>query len=472
MKQKSRIWLFHMASLLILVNLMPGWRLAGVGARIWLVWLIVAAGGALLLVGGCRRSRKWTALDCMLGGCLVWNFLQIIGSAVKMEACEEGNISVMGLVILFFYASVIEISCRVLMKALLVCAVPVYIRLLWYFLVNPSNAFNIMPLLEGEALPSFLLIIAVAAAEGYCSGWSREAKTEKRAGIRDGFYMGMAFVSYFLLFLDGNMIGILLVGMSFPVSILLHRPEKEFVRRTMQMAFVCFFLLSNMSLLVNYTALVKVEVVYYLEDSVYLELLIALAGVLFFSWWDKLPEGEGVILHGLQKGTVWVLSGAGVCLFLLLAMGSRLEGMQDGMSMTLLHRFTDALREYCAGHNGSFYDALAAGGVVGGLWLICTCLLLAGRLMRQVRLKRAGSAAAMAVVLYLAQSLFFSQRAASAPIYVVLLASALCGREDGQGDDAAAQLWCGMKEWLRGRRIFKKRHLEKNHQTGKMKESG
>ena len=232
--------------------------------------------------------------------------------------------------------------------------------------------------------------------------------------------------------LDGNVIGILLGCLAFPVSILLHRPEKEFVRRTMQMASAFFFLLSNMPLLVRYAPLVKTGGAWSLEDGVCLNLALALAGVLFFSWWDRLPEGRGVLLHGFQKGLSWALAGAGLILFLLLIMGERLEGMGEGMGINLLGHFSAAAREYCAGHNGSFYDGVEKFGLIGGVWVICIILAAVQQMGRRGRRHRSGDifgGDTLILAVCLAQAVFFSQQAAAAPLYVAVVARVLYFRE-------------------------------------------
>ena len=276
--------------------------------------------------------------------------------------------------------------------------------------------------MEEGALAPFLLLVNTGAMEGYC----------REEGGKRLFCLGMALAGWLLLFLDGNVIGILLGCLAFPVSILLHRPEKEFVRRTMQMASAFFFLLSNMPLLVRYAPLVKTGGAWSLEDGVCLNLALALVGVLFFSWWDRLPEGRGVLLHGFQKGLSWALAGTGLILFLLLIMGERLEGMGEGTGINLLGHFSAAAREYCAGHNGSFYDGVEKFGLIGGVWVICIILAAVQQMGRRGRRHRSGDifgGDTLILAVCLAQAVFFSQQAAAAPLYAAAAARVLYFRE-------------------------------------------
>ena len=195
------------------------------------------------------------------------------------------------------------------------------------------------------------------------------------------------------------------------------------------MASACFFLLSNMPLLAGILPF-EAGAMYSLEDGIFLQLALALAGVLFFSWWDKLPEGGEIPLHGLKKGLSWALAGTGVFLFLLLTLGEHLDGMEGGTGINLLRRFGGALREYCTGHRGSFYDILEAGGLAGGIWALWTALIAVGLAGKQFRRGKVSPWQFLVLILYLAQAVFFSQSTAAAPLYILVLGGTLgvCGK--------------------------------------------
>lgn len=416
-------YIFQICVMAVLVAVQPGRELDGVSARVWLVWgLAVLTGLSCVSRGKGSRSRtgkrrKWTVLDSLLGVFLLWNVFQIMADAVAMEGYEEGNLLSIALVVLFFLAPAGDGHWRACMDALLVCAVPVYAGLLWHFLGDAGFTYGLSLLLgEERALVPFLLLVGTAAAEGYCG---------EGDGAGRWFCLGLALAGYFLLFVDGDVMGILLGG-AFPfISILAHEPGRERVRRTMQLAFSYFFMMSNMSLVTGYTSLVKVETAYGLEDGVYLELAMALAGVVFFSWWDRLPGDGEEPLYGFQEAVKWILAGAAAVLFALLALGTHLDGMENGAGVALLARFSGKLRVHCASHGGTFMDALAHYGIIGGLWLLCVAFLAARRMGRQLRQGRAEPCQGVVFILYLTGSVFFSQQSATTPIYVLLMAVAL-----------------------------------------------
>ena len=486
--------MLRICAMVLLSAVMPGWQLAGIEGRAWVVWLAAMLEGAAFLSGGGGKLRRsWTTLDCLAGGFLVWNILKLVLEAAGGEDCS-GSFLGTAVSLLFFLASWEEASEkspadssekyyqkgslprknyreRVLLRnncgggpldntphrrgfpvgcfpknwdwkgLLLFCTFPVYLGLLWQFFVDSTYGFNLHPLMEESALAPYLLLVGTVALEGYCM----------EEGGKRWFCFGMALAGWLLLFLDGNVIGILLGCLTFPVSILLHRPEKEFVRRTMQMAFACFFLLSNMPLLVRCFPLIETGGAWSLEEGVCLELALALAGMLFFSWWDRLPEGGGILLHGFQKGLSWALAGTGMVLFLLLVMGERLEGMGDGMGINLLGHFSAAAREYCAGHNGSFYDGIESSGLAGGVWVVCTGLAavqqMGRRTRRRVTLEKVSKNALkdtpeylfgrdilggdiLVLTVCLVQAVFFSQQAAAGALYAVAAAKVLYSRRE------------------------------------------
>ncbi|MCM1047704.1 MAG: hypothetical protein NC433_04690 [Clostridiales bacterium] len=301
----------------------------------------------------------------------------------------------------------------------LIYAFIVYVGLLWHFMVDVAYSFMLFTLIENEqALASFLLLFNVIATGKYC-----DAKDDTKQKL----YLIIALVGYFLLFINENVISIVLMGIGFMLFLLVYEPQKEYVKRIMQMAFVYFFMLSNMSLIINYTTLILVECRYSLENGVYLDLIIASAGVLFFSFWDRLSQDEDRLLHEFRNAVKWILAGTGIILFLLLTMGNRLESIDGGKGIAVLTQFSAELRGYATGHNGTFYDVMARFGMAGGAVLICIVVAAIKKMQKQICGKRVNSLFVVLFIMYLIQSLFFSIQFVTAPIYIVLLAIALCG---------------------------------------------
>lgn len=94
--------------------------------------------------------------------------------------------------------------------------------------------------------------------------------------------MPCVFLELFLLGCNHSNISFWILGGTILLIPILLRPTALVFKRAMQMMFVFVFIISNMSLLTNYTGVLLVETSYDLEHSVYLDLLLALGCVLFF----------------------------------------------------------------------------------------------------------------------------------------------------------------------------------------------
>lgn len=421
MKRKN---IFGICAFAAFILTLGEWGLGGISVRTWFIYLITAAAGMLYINGRKntkprnRKIRTFAALDCLMGICLVWNIFRLVMDCVKASGIEESSVLNIALVILFFLATMESFQSEYI-DVMLICAFAVFVNLLWHFMIDLSYTFDLALIIKNEqALASFLLLISTIATGKYCN---------EKDKVKQKFYFAVAIVGYFLSFINRNVIGIVLMGICFALFLIVYEPHKEFVKRVMQMAFIYFFLLSNMSLLTNYTGLIKVECSYGLENSVYMEMIIAVVGVFFFAYWDKLDGDEGRPLYELQMAVKWILGGAGILLFLIFAMGNRPDGMKEMTGITALRQFSAELRAYATGHNGTFYDVVGRCGIAGGIWFVCTALAIVNKLKKQIRLKKVDPLFIIVVVIYLMQSVFFSQSSITAPIYAVLMAAALYG---------------------------------------------
>ena len=147
-----------------------------------------------------------------------------------------------------------------------------------------------------ESLASYLLLPVFSSAVLFCT-------TENRKKQMLAF--GVALISFFTLFLNENQTGIWMVVFFFLGIPMLFRPRAELIKRSMQLLFTFLFLWCNMSLITNYVkAVTWPPVTYSLEASVYGELILAVAALFFFHFWDHIPEGKNlnfVSMIGMQK---------------------------------------------------------------------------------------------------------------------------------------------------------------------------
>lgn len=416
MRQKN---IFLTCILAVFMLAQPVWQIAGISVKTWLVWLAAAAGGILLLYGKRGTAAKRTVLTNLLAVALIGNILQILWGAVTMSGCEESSLLTVALLMLFYLIYTQVEYKRVYVWPVLLCAAILYGGLLWNFLADPSYTFGLRPLLENrEVLVSLLLLVCVAAAETYC----REEEQTKRI-----FCLILAVLGYFLLFAVKDVIGMALLGISFPASALAHRPEKKYIQRNMRLTFLYFFMLSNMSLLTNYTSLLKTEVSYSLEDSIYLDLAIATAGSVFFAWWDRLPGAGSKVYERFRQTMGWILAGCGIAFVLLLLPGGHVAEADLHGSAAGISHISEELRQAAQRQGGVFYDSAYRYGIAGAGWLVCVTVTAGNRIRQLQRQGNIEPEAAMLFLIFLLQSVFYSPQPVTTPIYLLFAAMALHG---------------------------------------------
>ncbi len=368
------------------------WQFAGISFRTWLVYLYTLGVGVFWIYDGKKRLqdsdgkpekkkwdlRKWNPLDSLLAACLIGNVFLLIRDSLRGAALDENTLLIIVLVMLFFLLSGEKPALQdvapepVIYRyrdVFLGCGFVVCLELLWHFLLNKAFVAPVALLLENEqALLHFLLLMVMLAAEGYY----KEADKGKKY-----FYILTALTGYFLLFVQKNSIGILLGGIGFLVSALVHKPEREQIKRISLLAFAYFFLLSNMSLLQQFIPALRENGGYDIKGSISLELGLALCCVVCLAWWGRQPEEERYLLQYKR----WILKIAiAVCMILLslLVSGGRLAGM-EGRGAAILYALFVRLEAYVTAHDNTFAAVLGKYGVFGIGWLFAFLFLISKR---------------------------------------------------------------------------------------------
>lgn len=146
------------------------------------------------------------------------------------------------------------------------------------------------------AASSYFLLLSMLGVYRYCTCKDR---------LRSWFYLSVSGVAFFSLFLNHNVISFWLMILYFIAMPMIHRPTALFVKNDMQMLFLFVLMLSNMSLLTEYTQVIVKKLSYSLEHSVYLDLLLAIGALFFFHYWDRIPEKidlERLVMRKMRRG--------------------------------------------------------------------------------------------------------------------------------------------------------------------------
>lgn len=230
-------------------------------------------------------------------------------------------------------------------------------------------------LADSAQVSSYFLLVGMIAVYAYCACRDR---------MRSLFYMMVSAISFFVLFLNQNAISLWLMGIFFLMIPVALRPTAVLVKRSMQLFFIYLFMLSNMSLLTEYTQIIRADISYSLEYSVYLDLLIAAGGAAFFYYWDRIPEGvdlNRLVLKKMQRGYRFT-----AIMFLVIFAAIVIDGgrtaLPEGMSYDTVRFLAVPLSEAVGHSKSGILLCFQAIGVLPGIFLLVSMVLFMGRLRR------------------------------------------------------------------------------------------
>lgn len=294
----------------------------------------------------------------------------------------------------------------------------VLIQLLVHYTIQPAYGKPVALLLEdSHAFACFMLLLAFTAGTEYLGGRQKE---------NDMFYLTIAGVSFFLLFISQNRTAFLLGLLGATLLPLLFPYTAEQMKRGVIFLFLYLFLYSNMSLIAGYSGILRTEVNFLLMDSVYLDLFMAIAGVVFFSWWDRLALKEPLEQVELPiAGKLWkTCAAAEVLLFgIMIFGGKRLAELGSDFGKSLGNFGMAALGELSGGRN-FFLESAERTGIIGMFFAVALWIFLAEQIWKGKR-KDAEPALKIGVLLYLLCSPFLGMKETTAPLFLVFTAYAL-----------------------------------------------
>lgn len=223
---------------------------------------------------------------------------------------------------------------------------------------------------DSGQIASYFLLIGIVSVYGYCMCRDR---------VRSVFYIMVSGIIFFALLLNRNVISLWLLGIFFLAIPVMFRPTAMLVKRVMQLFFVYIFMASNMCLLTEYTQNVRTEVRYSLEYGIYLDLLLAAGGIVFFHYWDRIPEGvdlERLVLRKMQKGYCFLLKAALLIFVVIVFDGDGWETLPDGMISDIAKSFVLPLAEMSGKYESGFLDCIKRMGLLSGIILLVSIILL------------------------------------------------------------------------------------------------
>lgn len=279
-------------------------------------------------------------------------------------------------------------------------------------------------LADSAQVSSYFLLVGMIAVYAYCACRDR---------MRSIFYMMVSAISFFVLFLNQNAISLWLMGIFFLMIPVALRPTAVLVKRSMQLFFIYLFMLSNMSLLTEYTQIIRAEISYSLEYSVYLDLLIAAGGVAFFYYWDRIPEGvdlNRLVFKKMQKGYRFTAT-MFLVIFAVVVIDGGWAALSEGMSYDMVRFLTVPLAEATGHSKSGILQCFQAIGVLPGIFLLVSMVLFMGRLRRNYAPDRpAVNILILISVVFMIQLLFWNPGIHNIVCYIYLLLTACFGQKE------------------------------------------
>lgn len=360
-----------------------GVMLCPVGTEYYLIacmLLWTAFHNITVIRGRGSARRQYHKMDLAV---LLFMGYEILDMVYRMIRADEEtgidltwNILFMALCLLYFMRSETQNFHGMYLDGIVYSGLLVMGMVLYYDICGTAVPFLLEELLaEPSKLASYLLLVSMVSVLQYC---------RCRSVAQQWCYGASAGIGFFLLLVNHNRVSLWLMLLFFLLVPVCVRPTAELIRRDMQMCALYALLLCNMSLLCNYMDIFLVEVSYDLEQSVYLELVLAVGALVFFHYWDRLPQEisrERIVMCRLYR--VYRLTAAILmCLFLWLLLGGG-----EGASLTghaggsFLQNLAVPLREE-VGQGNSFLHVCTE---EQGLVTLAACFLFAGSILFRMR---------------------------------------------------------------------------------------
>ncbi len=394
-------------------------------ASVWMLFKIIYAGREGFPFPTVRYRTDTVAVAAVLYA-LVSAVIKLFGTSKDGAIDFSWNAEVIALAIVCLLLSS-EVQFKMLYLDLLLYSGLLAAGL--YMLVNLTDSWNggwlAAAFMDSGQISSYFLLVSMIAVYAYCICRDR---------IRSIFYIMVSGISFFALFLNQSVVSLWLMGIFFLAIPVMLRPTAMLVKRAMQLFFVYLFMLSNMSLITGYTQIIRTDVSYSLEHSVYLDLLLAAGGVVFFHYWDRIPEGtdlERLVLRKMQRGYGLFLQTI-IALFAVINFSSiGWAALPEGIAYNMIKAFAVPLAEAAGKGESGFLYCFRVLGVIPGIFLIVLIVLFLDRMHKNYALdKQVTGISVLISIIFFIQVLFWNPGIHNVVCYFYLLATASFYREE------------------------------------------
>ncbi len=398
--------------------------------------LLFLTGMSWLLFNFLRiRKREWGIrqieylTDLPVLAAVIYAFTQILLKVIQSTGEEsisfDIEITVIALAAIYWVATSRIILYKYYFDLMLFSALLFFGALLCLYLIDNDLGGLIALIAEDEyAIASYTLLACTIAVVMYC---------RCRDKMQSIFYFSIALTGFFVLFINHNLVSIYMMTAVFLAVPVLFRPVAELVKRDMQLFLVFLFLLSSMSLLTNYTSLIQKELPLNVENSIFLDIVIAIGAVVFFLYWNRIPDGsdmDKLVLRKMRKAYLFILKTMAIFLAAVLLAGDRWQELPDSALLRPLKRLAVSLCEEVGRGESAVYLSFEYAGMAGGLLLMLFASYMIARLRRNYHMDKPLTVMLILISdLFLLQLVFWKPNINSLPIYFLILIFAAFSKE-------------------------------------------
>ncbi|MBD5396194.1 MAG: hypothetical protein HDR71_18485 [Lachnospiraceae bacterium] len=375
-------------------------------------------------------KKEFYKMDLLAGILFIWEFLSVIDKMIRSTGETmvdySVNAALMSLVILYFLFMQVLCFKRNYLDIILYIGLLAMTAMLFCFLCDIGFSWIMAEGNENSGqIASFLMLISMIGIYQYCMCQDK---------FRSCFYLLTCGVTFFLLFINYNIISLWIMVLVFFMIPVWFRPTAELVKKDMQIMFLYLFMLSNMSLLTNYTALLTVELTLDLEHSVYLELLLAIGAVAFFHYWDRIPEGtalDRLVLRKLrrvyQSLTIFIIA-----VFIgFLFSGNKWDRLGAGVSFSLIKSFAIPLTRDISQNDNIFIIGIEKIGLIGIVLILGFLIMAISRIGKNKGFDKPMTGLfSMITIIFMLQLLFWVPAMNVLPVYLYFMVLALFYKEE------------------------------------------
>ncbi len=421
-----------LTSMLVLADV----TIIGLPVSVFLLFILAVTQSVVWII----RLRKQSAsmlpgkhkIDVAVAILFLWELLMLIKKLLwpmqDNSLDYQNQIIVMILAVLYFFYKEINTMQELIADIILLAGHVVNLMIVIVYLFETEQNFLFGDILNDSGrLASYLLILCVISTCRYCV--SVDSKPKKM------FYFMSAVGSFLILFINHNLISLWLMAFVFIAIPVLYRPTAELVKRDMQLCFAYFFLLSNMSLLTNYTELFHGTTIYNLEQAVYIDLFLAIGGVFFFHYWDRIPEGvdlSRLVVRKMRKGYQFVLKVMGILVAGMILGANKWNDLPENVMTPVINNFAVPLTEEIK-RSESLFLYMIKNNPVSAVIMLVIIVLMITKLRRNYSFgKQQTTMCLLMSLVFGIQMLIYIPDINTLPVYLFMAVTAAFGKEEMQ----------------------------------------